>query len=105
MITFEEIKILEGFFVNYKKILDFAGKKEAGKNNSQPYKYKVDRGVNVVEIVESKYIVVNDDNRLLDNTLVRLNSYGLLDAKFGAMGGTYYGPITQFGLIFIDFIS
>lgn len=100
MVTFEEIQILNCLAINYKEILKYASEqKDAG----NPKSFVLDRGVSVHEILGSNIIRI--DRKDLDTALENISSYGLIHKGPGRMSGTFYFPLTDFGVIFLEFIT
>lgn len=103
LVTFDEIKTLVEFAKKYPEILKVAFEKSKGENPKGEVNESENRGVNLSEIILVKPFSTENENKLEDE-LVNFGNYGLLSVKSGRMDGTLYGPITEFGKIFLDFI-
>lgn len=103
LITFEEIKTLVEFAKRYLEILKAAIEKSKRENPKAKAAESKNRGVNLSEIILIKPFTSESENKLEDE-FVNLGNYGLISVKSGRMNGTFYGPITEFGKIFLDFI-
>jgi len=103
LITFEEIRILVEFNNNYLKILKTAIEKSKTENPKGKTDESNNRGTNLSEIRLVKPFSLENENKLEDE-FVNLGNYGLISVKSGRMDGTFYGPVTEFGKIFLDFI-
>ena len=104
LITFEEIQTLIKFKDNYNYILGKITEMAKQKNPQAKVNETETRGANLSEIEVVEYFSKqNRDN--LEDWFVNLGNYGLLSVKNGRYGGTYLGPITEFGKTFLDFIS
>ncbi|EKD99374.1 MAG: hypothetical protein ACD_22C00278G0002 [uncultured bacterium] len=103
LITFSEIETLIMLQHLYPEIILAAVKKSKQDNPKGEEDKSKNRGVNLSEIMLitpfSKY-----ERLELEGHLVSLGNYGLVSEKQGRYDGTFYGPITSFGKIFIDFI-
>jgi hypothetical protein len=102
-ITLEEFDLLILFKDNYKKILKKAGEL---KNPTTPILYYTkDRGVAINEI-HATDAFKDIPERKLEKLATRLGTnFDLIDIGFGRMNGTFYGPLSEFGQIFLDYIS
>lgn len=103
LITFEEIKTLIEFVNKYKEILKAAIEKSKQENPKGKADESEDRGANPGEISLVQPFSTMNKN-LLEDTFVNLGSYSLLSVKHGRWGGSFYGPITEFGKVFLDFV-
>lgn len=103
LITFEEIKALVEFVNRYEEILKVAIEKSKIENPKGKANETENRGVNLSEIMRIQPFSTENENKLEDE-FVNLGNYGLISIKSGRMDGTFYGPITEFGKIFLDFI-
>ena len=101
MITFEEINTLEIFSQKYGDILKYTGEKE---NKETPIMFHDERGVNVAECRDSSCFG-NINEKILEKNLDKIGNNDLIFIGYGRMDGTFYGPLTDFGQIFLDFIK
>ena len=102
VINFWEIDLLVDLSDHYYEILDPIFRAEAKKDSKKVFE-KRSRGLFIKEITESKLMESFDSVSLIEG-LSMLSSYGLVRENQGLMNGTSYGPVTNFGRVFIDFV-
>lgn len=104
LITFEEIWMLVEFSHRYQEILKAAIEKSKKDNPQGQVSALEDRGVNPEEIMlVSPFSKMS--RSIIEDAFVNLGGYSLISVKHGRWNGTFYGPITEFGKVFLDFIS
>ena len=99
-ITFEELETLLKLNNGYKEVLLIASKqKDAG----NPETFTKERGVSVTEIKISQILRIEELK--LETAMENLSSYGLIYTRPGRFNGTFYLPLTEFGEVFLEFIT
>lgn len=105
-ITFDELDSLVWLADKYDSILRQTVKKQKKENPGTKVNAGKDRGLSVRDISDSGYFRKKDSHNIwLEDRLVRLGNYGLVAVKNGRFGGTFFGPISDFGEIFLQFIK
>lgn len=101
-ITFEEIDILRDFSNAYPTIAKYIAEKDANKQEPDFYVFQ---GANLDQIRYPDLLGKYSDFQLENKLTVLSNKYDLLVARYGRYDGTMFGPLTDFGKAFLDFID
>lgn len=95
-ITLEELNTLVLFANSHEDI-----RKQRLNGSNLPINLK---GINVSEML--KHPTFSGQNGdILESNLDQLSNYGLIYAYYGRMDGNFYGPLKDFGMKFIEYIS
>lgn len=94
--TFEELDVLIALNSSLDEI-----KQKSGQTDQT---YGLPNGVSV-STLKNHQAFANMNERTFEALLVTLGNYNTILVGFGTLGGTTFGPVTEFGKIFLDYVS
>lgn len=103
-ITFEELHTLVNFSRHYSAIV----KKTIARQKKESSSAKVARSENLgipLRDITASNVFRSEDQGVLEGRFMALVSYNLISISTGRYGGTFFGPITDFGKVFLEFIG
>ncbi|HUW21138.1 MAG TPA: hypothetical protein VMW41_00545 [Candidatus Bathyarchaeia archaeon] len=104
-ITFDELHRLAWLNEKYDGILRATLKRQKKENPEAKINVDGSRGISIRDVKEAGYLQKREDEIDLEDKLARLGNYGLISVKNGRYGGTFFGPLTEFGEKFLEFIK
>ncbi len=99
-ITFDQMDILVIFENNYQNVIS----QNVRRQKPEERHGAAQEGLSISELLEPGYFKKYSET-VLEHSLDRLANYELVYARYGRMDGTYFGPLTQFGEVFLEFIK
>lgn len=103
-ITFDELHTLVRFNEWYDETLKIIVGKQKKENPNAKIITSRSRGISIRDLKEAGCFQ-KDKEVKLEGELVRVGNYGLISVKNGRYGGTFFGPLTDFGEKFLEFVK